>query len=117
VKIVFPKIVREFSLSEYAPEMEAVLISVWINPSMQLLTDLSSTYTAYIDSHGTEHFDEFLLVVSQLLSQGKPESHFTPDELRELFEQTKATDPQFWMWFQNRILNEINEYRLGIKKN
>jgi hypothetical protein len=114
MKLNFPKIVKEFSLTEYAPEVEGA-ISVWVNPSMQLLADLSSTFTAYIEER--DKLDDFLAVVSQLLSQGKPETHFSVDELRELYEQTKDSDPAFWMWFNLRVLAIVSEHRLGIKKN
>jgi hypothetical protein len=116
MKLNFPKIIREFSLTEYAPEVEGV-ISVWVNPSMQLLADLSDTFTKYIESRGAENFDEFLAIVSQFLSQGKPETHFSVEDLREIFEQTKDTDPTFWMWFNTRIMQLVSDYRLGIKKN
>jgi hypothetical protein len=116
MKLNFPKIVKEFSLSEYAPEVKGV-ISVWVNPSMQLLADLSSTFSTYIESRGAEKFDEFLNIVSQLLSQGKPDTRFSVDELRELYEQTKDADPAFWMWFNTRIMDKVSEHRLGIKKN
>jgi len=116
MKLNFPKIVKEFSLTEYAPEVAGV-VSVWVNPSMQLLADLSSTFTEYSASRGTEKLDEFFVIVSQLLSQGKPETHFSVDELRDLYEQTKDADPSFWMWFNTRILDLISEHRYGIKKN
>jgi hypothetical protein len=116
VKLNFPKIIRQFSLTEYAPEVQGV-ISVWVNPSMKLLADLSDTFAAYIEKHEDEQLKNFVTVVSQFLSQGEAETHFTVDELLELYEQTKDSDPQFWMWFNSRILDEVTNYRLGIKKN
>jgi hypothetical protein len=115
MKLDFPKIVREINLSDYAPEVNSV-IYVWVNPSMQVLMDLSSAFEN-VDADDNEKHRNFLAVVSQLLSQGNPETHFTVDELQQLFDGTKDTDPTFWTWLMTRILKEIGNHRLGIKKN
>ena len=113
MKLNFPKIVRDVSLSEYAPEINST-IQVWVNPSGRLLAALADTFRAYVDSKGQEGQDAFLAVLSELLSQGADK--WSVDELRELYEGTTDTDPAFWMWLQNRILKEISEHRHGVKK-
>lgn len=116
MKITFPKIIREFPLSDYAPEVKGI-IQVWVNPPVKTLDELSSSFKLYAGSNGQENADDFLSVVSVLLSQhSDTATHWTTDELRQLHEGAKETDPAFWWWFHNRILQTIQEHRLQLKK-
>lgn len=114
MKFNFPKIVKAFSLAEYAPELQESIF-VWVNPSTQMLKDLSDTFQAYLQDR--EKIVPFMEAVSVLLSQGDTATHWSVDELLELKRETEETDPAFWMWINNRILQEITEHRLMLKKN
>lgn len=111
MKIEFPKIFREFSCTEYAPEVQGN-ITVWVNPPTHLLTSLSDAFKAYLAGDGQEGRDEFFALLSEILSQ--TENQFTPADLMEI--QASDTDPMFWHWLQARILKEINEHRFALKK-
>jgi|WetSurMetagenome_2_1015567.scaffolds.fasta_scaffold1323785_2 hypothetical protein len=116
MKFEFPKIIREFPLSEYAPEVKGS-IQVWVNPPVKTLDELAEAFNEYAKDNGQEKADVFLSVVSVLLSQADDvASRWTVDELKELYDGTKETDPAFWWWFHNRILQAIQEHRLQLKK-
>ena len=112
MKIDFPKILRPFSCTEYAPEAE-ITFTVWVNPPTILLSDLSSAFKLYMEK-GEEGQVVFLALLSEILSQGA--DAWPADDLKELLEKTQDTDPMFWMWLQNRILKEIGEHRFALKK-
>lgn len=115
MKFDFPKLTRELPLSEYAPEMSGV-IQVWVNPPNKLLTDLAEAFKVYMDSKGQEGQDVFLSLLSEILSQGAEDTRWTPEELKELYNRSSDTDPAFWFWFQDQILQRIGEHRAGQKK-
>lgn len=116
MKIEFPKIIREFPLSEYAPEVKGA-IQVWVNPPVKTLDELAEAFKSYAGSNGQEQVDNFLSVISALLSQHPDAAtHWTVDELKALYDGTRDTDPSFWWWFHNRILQEIQEHRTRQKK-
>ena len=116
MKITFPKIVREFQLSEYAPEVKGS-IQVWVNPPVKVLDELAEAFKDYAKDNGQEKAERFLSVVSVLLSQhSDPATHWTLEELQQLSEGAKETDPAFWWWFHNRILHEIQSHRMQLKK-
>ena len=115
MKIDFPKIVKEFSLSEYAAELTQ-RITVWVNPPVKLLDDLAAAFKLQMDTEGKEGQDALLLLLSALLSAGEPATHWTVDELKRLQEESAETDPRFFWWLQDRVAREIFEHRTGVKK-
>lgn len=111
MKIEFPKITRDFSCAEYAPEVEGSF-TVWVNPPTRLLSELSEAFKTYTAGDGQEGKESFFALLSELLSQ--TENKYTPAELMEI--QESDTDPMFWPWLQGRVLKEINEHRFALKK-
>lgn len=113
MQINFPKIVREIDLGEYAPEMEGQKMQVWVNPPSADLTKLGDDYKKAVegDEQAEQEYSDFLSV---LLSQGADK--IGVDDLKEMQSASADTDPAFWMWFQNRVITEINDHRLGRKK-
>jgi hypothetical protein len=87
MKIAFPKINKNFSCTEYAPEVD-VNFSVWVNPPTHLLAELSGAYKAYVEK-GEEARDAFLAPLSLILSQ--TDNKWSTDELRELQDGTQET--------------------------
>lgn len=116
MKLEFPKIVRSFPLSEYAPEVRGE-IQVWVNPPVKTLSDLGEAFKRYSETHGQDGQELFLTILSTILSAGPDAAtHWSADELKDVYERSADTDPAFWMWLQNRILKEIAEHRNGLKK-
>lgn len=115
MKIEFPKILKQVPLSEYAPELKTV-VTVWVNPSIKLIGVLADAFTVYMDSEGKEGLDAFLAPLSEILSQGEEATYWTVDDLKAMVEGSQETDPLFFLWFQNRVLQAVNEHRLQIKK-
>lgn len=113
MKVIFPRIVREFLLSEYAPEVSG-RVQVWVNPPKIKMVELFGTFKTYLGERTEQNFLAYLEVVSELLSQG--EEKYSVDELKELHDNTQETDPAFWMWMQERVLKEILEHQSGQKK-
>lgn len=114
MKINFPKIVRAVDLGAYAPEMSGQLIHVWVNPPSADLVDMGEQYKASFEDKGAE--EKYLALLSGVLSQGDKDTHVSVDELREIEKSSGETDPAFWVWLQNRIIETINDHRLGRKK-
>ena len=117
MKIDFPKIVKVVDLGEYAEALRGQQVFVWVNPPTQTLTELGNLFEKMRDSEGVDGQDEYLKIMSELLSQGEKDTHFSAKELRELVDKTVDTDPAFWIWLQNRILEAITDHRSGRKKN
>lgn len=66
----------------------------------------------YADSH-----EKYLGYLSSFLSQSEnKETRYSVDDLKELEKASKETDPAFWPWFQQRVIDAISEHRLGRKK-
>ncbi len=114
-KIILPRLVRSFSISEYAPEIADEKIYVWVNPPISALLSLMESFGAYVQS-GDEQLNPYLEKLSAILSQGAEGTGWNADELMEMVKETADTDPQFWIWFNNRVLQEIKEHRLLQKK-
>ena len=111
MKIDFPKIFRDFSCTEYAPEVVGT-VTVWVNPPTRLLQELSEAYKTYINGDGQEGKESFFALLSEILSQ--TDNKFSVEDLLSI--QDTDTDPMFFAWFQGRILKEINEHRFTLKK-
>ncbi len=111
MKIDFPKIVCPIPLSDYALGLTQTLYA-WVNPPRSLVEKFSEITKLT----GDELDAELLKWHSELLSQGAEETRLSPDDLKSLVEQTKDTDPRFWDWLQERIVDEIVEHRSNVKK-
>lgn len=117
MKINFPRIVKPFNLSDYAPELTQAL-SVWVNPPRSFLARLGYFDGKLDDPGKVDEFNEAVCSwFSELLSQGDPSTHITPEDLKTLRDETKETDPGFWLWFQNSIAGMIRDHRITVKKN
>ena len=116
MEIKFPKLTREVDLMEYHPDIEMKLV-VWVNPSIKVLKEFAEQSDKVRESKGEEGYDDYLTTFSLLLSQGKPETHFSVDDLRTLIEGTKDTDPAFWAWIHNKVFDVILDHRNGVQKN
>lgn len=124
MKLNFPKIIHTFDLAEYAPEWGGQQIHIWVNPPSDLLANLADANKIVIDIESKKKFKQedldaarrkYLEHLSAVLCEG-PDNKLSVDDLYAMYEATESTDPSFWMWFQIRVIDEINDHRLGQKK-
>lgn len=120
MKLEIPHIVKPVSLSEYAPEMDAVL-HVWVNPPRAVLLEyytilekVSDAVKAgdkdVIEAAGASLMDWFALIWS---AGGDA---WTGAEVKELSERCMDTDPALWGWLTARTYELITEHRADAKK-
>ena len=123
MKIIFPKVVRPLPLSEYMAELTPVM-QVWVNPPRAFLDSFGEISEIIKLKKGekivpverlTEYKGRVYAWVSELLSQGEPDSKISTDELKLMVDETTSTDPQFWGWLQARIIAMIKDHRTTIK--
>ena len=91
-KIILPRLVRSFSISEYAPEIADEKIYVWVNPPISALLSLMESFGAYVQS-GDEQLNPYLEKLSAILSQGAEGTGWNADELMEMVKETADTEP------------------------
>jgi len=134
-KIEIPRITRPLDFAEYAPEMAGAVIHVWVNPSRKLLDE----HDALIDeaeklrgqmAEGKASEEEQARIAQRLVaigheivawhaeiwSQGPVELHWTADEIKELIQSSRETDPKLWEWLGGRTIALITEHRFARKK-
>jgi len=116
MKLTFPKIVHKIDLGEYDTAMQGQLVEVWVNPPSEHLVRMGELNNKLVDDPTEEARQQYVELLSDLLSQGDKSTHFNAHDLEELITGTADTDPRFWVWFQVRIINEINAHRVGLKK-
>lgn len=138
MKFEIPKITKILSAGEYAPELEAVKICVWVNPPRALLnrhdavmrrlvaavemeTTKGTTGTKEEGSGFVREVEaisgELCAVFAEFWSAGSdPETHWTADEVDRLITGMVDTDPQLWPWLRVRTLGMIREHRETAKK-
>lgn len=106
MRIEIPKIVQPLSLADYAPELGAVTVFVWVNPPGEFLDRRLSLK------------DEALLDWwAELWSQGSAAgTHWTAADVQGLIEQTADTDPGLWRWLVRHTWDMINAHREQQKK-
>lgn len=133
MQISIPKIVKRLELKGYAEEFGEAYLEAWVNPPVGMLERLRQSTLrvgqieipqrklepeekAHLEVEINEIIEEQLALYAELLSQGGDGTRMKADELREMVTQTSETDPMFWMWLKNRIIELINAHRLSAKK-
>jgi len=61
-------------------------------------------------------YEDYLTLLSGMLSQGADDTHVSVDDLKEIEKATKETDPAFWNWLQTEVVDMIANHRTGQKK-
>ena len=112
MRIQIPKILHPINLSEYAVEFGDAQIQVWVNPPIRLLAELD----ALMEAVGAGEFSRLFQWLSEIWSQGPEESHWTVEEIRQLFEESQESDPALFIWLYQRTLESITEHREVRKK-
>lgn len=107
MRFQIPRLVRPLPLAEYAPELGAVTVFVWVNPPGEFL-------------NRREGLDEVGLYawIAEMWSQGQdPGTHWTADDVRALVSgDITDTDPGLWRWLMRRTWELIAEHRAQAKK-
>lgn len=75
---------------------------------------MAEAFSAFMDSKGESGMDTLLALLSELLSQD--DNKWSLEDLKELMDKSQDTDPGFWLWFQNRVMQAIKDHRLQRKK-
>ena len=125
MKLTYPKVIKQVDLAEYAQEWGGQSIYVWANPPSSDLQKWADNRSIVFGLDKKKHTkqeieqarDEFYEFMSVLLSQGKEkETHCDVANLKSIEEDTKETDPFFWVWLQKSVIETINDHRLLRKK-
>jgi hypothetical protein len=134
MRIDIPKVVRPLALSGYAAEYGAAMLSVWVNPPKQLSDSMLKAFArteALVaelrktpkDKHNDAKRDELDAIgeqvtsfLSEIWSQGHPETHMSVEDVRELVQTSRESDPALWPWITRQTWTMILEYRAGVKK-
>lgn len=136
MELTIPKIVKPLALKDYDEQFGDQTLSVWVNPPIAVLEDLSrallsinevkwpeageenqldegqsDAINAKVDAILTEQ----LRIYTLLLNQG-PTNRFSEEELRKLVDETGKTDPMLWMWIRGKIGSMIHKHRTIAKK-
>lgn len=106
MRIQVPKIVQPLPLANYAPELGAVTVFVWVNPSLEFLAQRETL-------EGQALLDWW----AQLWSQGPDAgAHWTGADVKSLIEETADTDPGLWRWLVQHTWGLITAHRAQKKK-
>lgn len=106
MQIQIPRLVQPLPLADYAPELGAVTIFVWVNPPIEFLRRRETLTDDEIDAWWVE-----------LWSQGSdPGTRWTAEDLQRLITETSSTDPGLWPWLARRTWELIGEHRAAAKK-
>jgi len=130
MKISIPRIVKELSLSEYAPEMDEAVIEVWVNPPRELLARWDAQAAAVAEARTlldndpaaaarllNELGQQQMEIMAELWSQAPDEAgHWTVEEVQALVAGAAETDPRLWSWLVRRTFELISEHREARKK-
>jgi len=114
VKINIPKTVTPLELSEYSHALTEQMF-VWVNPPRSLINQFAEIFNDP-EIGQDEKFEAIKKWLSEIWSQGAEGTHWTVDEVAEMFESTKETDPQFYPWLFSRTMQMIAEHRGIVKK-
>jgi len=131
--ILIPKIVKRIELKGYAEEFGEAYLEVWVNPPVRMLEalrlnalrvgriavpagELSDAEKKALEEEINGIYQEQLALYSALLSEGSEETRLSVEELKRMIEETADTDPMFWAWVKNQLVEMINEHRLASKK-
>lgn len=137
MEIRIPKIVRPLALADYADEYGAAAMDVWLNPPTSLYEQIDATMRATDDlvaelrkvaetdkARADEIRDEINASsakvngwLSDIWSQGEPETHMSVDDIKKLADETKENDPALFRWLVAQTWLMILKHRAGLKKN
>jgi hypothetical protein len=137
VEIRIPKIVRLLALADYAEEYGEAAMEVWLNPPTSLyeqiekmmratdelvaeLRKVAETDKARADEIRNEINASSAKVngwLSEIWSQGAPETHMSVDDIMKLANETRENDPALFRWLVAQTWLMILKHRAGLKKN
>lgn len=123
MKFNIPVIIRPLALKDYAPEMEAVIFQVWVNPPRAVLSKYWQAQTDLahdIKEKNVDNVDSIISAVQEFAvevwSKGDEDSRWTIEEVIQLWEHCQETDPALWAWLIGNTINMIQDHRNDVKK-
>ena len=126
MKLNIPPIVRPLSLSEYAPEMGDVEISVWVNPPRAVLAEyfgIIQAISAALKLQDAERAaaadkagSELMGWLARIWSAGDEDTRWDNADVQALWENCIDTDPGLWAWLTSETWRMIEAHRADAKK-
>ena len=111
MKIEIPKVLTAVDLAEYAPELKGKFLNIWVNAPLDVL----SRYVELgaLTRSGDENAAvDMLNWYAEIWSQGREDTRWTLDELKELDKENVA----FLRWMISATWVKIEEHRTYKKK-
>jgi hypothetical protein len=144
MEIKVPKIVRPLDLQDYAPEMDGMLLQVWVNPPRKLVARYVEIQDEIVKLKGKldeiverskndgvgedltadiEKLDTSIQAMNadlfawfaEVWSQGGHNE--TAETVAEFAKQFGDTDPALWGFVSKRTVEMIRDHRQGAQKN
>jgi len=101
-----PKIFEEIKMSDYAPEFGEVVLKVWVNPPMKLLSEINELAKEIT----AERISKEAEIIGKIWDE-------PAEKVMALVEHASETDPKLFTWMIFRTFKVIQEHRGLVKKN
>ena len=120
MKFDIPKVLRPLSLAEYGAEYAEAVIQVWVNPPRAKVQEYLDILRQVADPDEKIDLEQLGGEVSEWLSeiwsQGEPDTHWPPEEVSQLYQACVDRDPLLWQYISGQTWGMILEYRTSLKK-
>lgn len=140
MKIAVKKIVRALRLADYADEYGEAAMAIWVNPPTSLYEQIDNSLResdrllgelrklAVDEARDSAQMDvlraelekvgeQMPAWLSEIWSQGEPETRMSIEEVKALEAETRENDPALFRWLVGQSWLMILEHRAGVKKN
>ena len=123
MKLDFPKIAtRQLDMRKYHPAYKTE-ITVWVNPPEDFILEYSAIFfdkdneSAKVENKTEKEKEQAAIAwASKLWSQGEPDTHLSVEEITQLVDTARDTDPSIFIWMVSRSLEMIRQHRHAVKK-
>ena len=135
MKFAIQRIVRPVQMREYAEEYGDECIWTWANPPRATRLEfyqIADEYKKLVEgADSAEEGEQDTGLAGQLETlmgrfhewwsvlwsqHSDPETHWSAEDVRELVDVARDTDPALWGWLQEACFEIMREHREGVKK-
>jgi hypothetical protein len=110
MKLSIPRLVERLELRGYAEGFGEEGLWVWVNPPR----DMIRVHDEQVLTRKASD-EEIFGWYAEVWSQGPEGTHWSVEEVRELWESSRDTDPRLWAWLVARTSELIREHRVKKK--